>query len=170
MPRCAYCSTTVLFGGLTNEAGCFCSERCQESQRLLQQAERVPYQKVQQKMLALHQGACPKCGGPGPVDVHRAYRVCSGLFVTKWNDIPSVCCRRCATKSQLQAIGYSLTLGWWGLPWGIIVTPMQVWKNVKAIFRGPRKEKPSGELEKLVRVGMATRKPPEASKAPTPSA
>ncbi len=166
MALCAYCSTTVLFGGITSEAGFFCSERCQQSQRLFQQAERVPYQKVQQKMLALHQGACPKCGGPGPVDVHRAYRVCSGLFVTKWNDIPSVCCRRCATKSQLYAIGYSLTLGWWGLPWGIIVTPMQVWKNVKAICRGPKKGRPSAELEKLVRVGMATRKPQAASKPP----
>lgn len=166
MALCVYCSTTVIFGGVKDEAGFFCSERCKQSHELLQKAERVPYQKVQQKMRDLHQGACPQCGRPGPVDVHRSYWACSGLFVTKWNDIPVLCCRRCGRRSQVGAIFYSLALGWWGLPWGIIVTPMQIWKNVKAILHPPDKRRPSPELEKLVRVGMATRKPIDPGKTP----
>ena len=182
MAGCLYCSTTILFGGTTDKAGRFCGERCLQSYYLLQRAQSVPYRMVQQKMLAMHQGRCPMCGGRGPVDVHRAYRVASGLFVTKWTNIPKVCCRKCGRKSQLAAIGYCLALGWWGLPWGILVTPLQMARNLKAMLGGPRRSKPSAELERLVRVGLATRiaagklpdprahKPPSPSNSPPPAA
>jgi len=157
MAVCHYCSVTVLFGGVTEGGKLFCNDRCRQSAALLALAERAPYKQVQRKIAEFHQGRCPKCGGPGPVDVHYAYRVCSGLFKTDWSNTPHLCCRWCGTKAQLGALGYSLLLGWWGLPWGLILTPLQVVWNLKALFAGPRPLTPSKDLEKLVRVGLAAR-------------
>jgi len=36
-------------------------------------------------------------------------------------------------------------MGWWGIPWGIFITPVQLVKNVGEVMRGDRDE-PSDEL------------------------
>ncbi|HOK76416.1 MAG TPA: hypothetical protein PLW35_01700 [Verrucomicrobiota bacterium] len=126
-------------------------------------SEKVPYRLLIKKLDELHKGSCPKCGGAGPVDVHRSYRICSAIVVSRWTNIPEVCCRKCATKSQILGILYSLCLGWWSIPWGLILTPVQVFQNLRALFRGPPPGRPSVELEHVVRVGLAARIGQEAA-------
>lgn len=157
MVVCSYCSSTIVFGGIAAGGKIFCSERCRESATLLQLAQNIPYRLVVRKVKEFHKGPCPKCGGAGPVDVHRSYRICSAVLVSRWTSIPELSCRRCATKSQIKGILYSLCLGWWSLPWGIILTPVQAYRNVRALFGGPSGARPSVELEHLVRVGLVAR-------------
>ncbi|MCX8108380.1 MAG: hypothetical protein N3G20_06205 [Verrucomicrobiae bacterium] len=157
MAVCGYCSSTIIFGGITSAGKLYCSERCSESARLLRLSEKVPYKLVLRKLDELHRGPCPKCGGPGPVDVYRSYRICSALVVSRWTNVPEVCCRKCAAKNQIVGVLYSLCLGWWSIPWGIILTPVQIYRNLRALFHTPRLDRPSSELEHLVRVGLAAR-------------
>lgn len=157
MAVCAYCSNTIIFGGVSLEGKVFCGERCRESARLLSLSAKVPYRLLIRKLDELHKGSCPKCGGAGPVDVYRSYRICSAIVVSRWTNIPEVCCRKCATKSQIVGILYSLCLGWWSIPWGLILTPVQVFKNLRALFRGPPPGRPSIELEHVVLVGLAAK-------------
>lgn len=168
MAQCSYCSITVLFGAVEADGKVFCSERCRDSDRLLERARRVSFRQVVRKMNELHRCPCPKCRGPGPCDVHHSYKVWSFLLASKWVDLPQLSCRRCARKSQWEGLFASLLLGWWGVPWGVIITPLQVWRNVRALWGGPDLKRPSDELEKLVRVGLAGRQQAERANAPEP--
>jgi hypothetical protein len=46
-------------------------------------------------------------------------------------------------------------VGWWGIPWGLILTPIQVARNILGIFGGPDKSRPSDALRQSVRVTLA---------------
>lgn len=164
MAVCSYCSTTVLFGGQTVSGQFYCNDRCRESARLLQLADKVYPDQVQKKALAIHRRNCPQCGGPGPTDVHRVHRIRSALFRAKWDSTPLLCCRRCAHRAQWRGIGISLLLGWWNIPWGVFMTPVQIYRNLRGIFRGPSPQQPSLDLEKLACIGLAAR----VAKAPPP--
>ena len=59
-------------------------------------------------------------------------------------------------KSQLTGTFFSLFLGWWGFPWGLLVTPIQMGRNLLGIARPPEPSKPSAQLEKIVRMTMAS--------------
>jgi hypothetical protein len=48
---------------------------------------------------------------------------------------------------------FSLACGWWGVPWGPIVTIVQIVRNIVGKETDP--SKPSPQLEKLVRLRLA---------------
>jgi hypothetical protein len=58
-------------------------------------------------------------------------------------------------KAQLGDTLFSLVLGWWGFPWGLIMTPVQVSRNLAGMFRSSGENGPSPELERAVRITMA---------------
>ena len=137
MAKCAYCGTTIIFGGSRQGDLRFCNNECRNAGTLLNVSQQLPADIVREQMWAFHQGNCPKCGGRGPVDVHMSYRVWSALVVTSWSSRPHLSCRSCGVKSQLEDAAFSLVLGWWGFPWGLIATPIQVGRNLYAMSRGP---------------------------------
>jgi hypothetical protein len=155
MARCDNCGSTILFGGRQENGLRYCNDRCARSGALVAISQQIPVGVVEQQVWAVHQGRCPQCGGPGPADVHVSHRVWSALLLTSWNSRPRISCRACGVKGQLGAAAFSLLLGWWGLPWGLIMTPVQVGRNLAAMARPPDPTKPSGQLERTVRMVMA---------------
>ncbi len=155
MATCAYCGSTILFGGKKDGDLRFCNDSCYQKGFLVAVSNQVPDHLVQQHMQEVHMGNCPKCNGRGPIDVHTSYRVWSMFLVTSWNSIPQISCRSCGIKSQLTGIAFSGLLGWWGIPWGIIITPVQIVRNIAGIISGPDPLKPSPRLENLVRLNLA---------------
>ena len=65
------------------------------------------------------------------------------------------CCRRCGVKIRIRSLFSCGLLGWWGFPWGVLGTPIQLTRNFVGLFSGPRPEHPSAELENIVRVDLA---------------
>ena len=105
---------------------------------------------------ATRMGACPKCNKTGsPVDVYKAYRIWSALVLTSWSSQPEVSCKNCANKRQLGAILFCGAFGWWGFPWGIIDTPIQIIRNLTAMTARPKENSPL--LENHVRVVIGQR-------------
>jgi hypothetical protein len=155
MATCDYCGTTIIFGGARNGNLRFCNARCQQAGALLAISNKIPDTQVQESVWKVHQGACPKCGGSGPVDVHRSYRVWSAVFLTRWSSSQQLSCRPCGVKKQMADAAFSLVLGWWGFPWGLILTPIQVGRNLVGVARSPEATKPSPQLEKVLRIAMA---------------
>ena len=155
MAKCNYCGTTILFGGARDGELRYCNARCQQSGRLLAVSNQIPAAQIQEQLWKLHQGACPKCGGSGPVDVHKSYQVWSALVLTRWSSLVQVSCRSCGLKKQLADAGFSLLLGWWGFPWGLIVTPIQVGRNIWSATQPPEPTKPSPQLERALRLTIA---------------
>jgi hypothetical protein len=172
MATCAFCNSTILFGGASVGGRRFCNARCAERGTLLTMADQIPEHLVQQQLWSVHQGRCPKCTGPGPVDVHTSHRVVSMIVVTTWKSQPRVSCARCGHKAQAKDAAISLVAGWWGFPWGLIFTPIQISRNIAGMMKGPDPAKPSAQLEKMVRMSIAANaaaQPPAAAAAKKPA-
>src|SRR6266700_798156 len=146
MAKCDYCGTGILFGGTRQGQLRFCSARCQQMGFVSNVAVQLPQDIVDRELRELHQGNCPVCSGRGPVDVHTSHQVWSALVLTRWVSKPKLCCRSCGRKSQLGNMAFSLVCGWWGFPWGLILTPVQITRNVIGMFGGPNPSRPSPML------------------------
>jgi hypothetical protein len=154
MAQCGYCGTNILFGGVRAGEQRFCNERCHQSAYILSVSQNVPPHIIEGQLQEVFRGNCPKCNGPGPVDLHKVHRVWSALVLTSWSTSPRVCCRSCATKGQMGGALFSLFLGWWGFPWGIVLTPIQIGRNIAGMFGGPDSSQPSADLRKLIQVNL----------------
>lgn len=155
MASCAYCNTRILFGGKRDGELRYCNEKCQHQGRLSEAANQLSPADVKAHIFRVHRGNCPKCDGPGPVDVHTSYRVYSVVMMTSWSSRPLVACARCGTKQKIGDTVFSLFLGWWGLPWGILMTPVQLTRNLIAFGKTPDPETPSPALEQVLRSHLA---------------
>jgi hypothetical protein len=152
MATCAYCGTAILFGGVKDGTRRYCNSVCQH-QGILQRGAQtaVPEDVLTREVERVHKGTCPRCGGPGPVDVHDYHSVWSAIVVTRYVTKSMVCCQSCGKKAKLGAAGSSLVLGWWGFPFGLIITPFQIGRNLVGVFKPPDPMAPSDRLVDLVR-------------------
>ena len=155
MAKCGYCNSTILIGGVKDGEARFCNQQCQERGVLMAVSNQVPPEQVQEALRQVHQGLCPRCGGSGPIDVSIAHKVWSALVVTSWKSEPQVCCRSCGRKHQAFGLLSSAVVGWWGIPWGLIMTPVQIVRNLAGMFRSYDPYAPSPELENMVRLTIA---------------
>lgn len=155
MAACGACGTTILFGGVDHQGRRYCNAQCAQNGAMLQLAGQVPDAEAQLLASKIHATRCPKCGGAGPVDVHNAYQVWSALFMTSWKTVRQISCRRCAVKAQALHLVGSGVLGWWGFPWGLIMTPVQIARNIGAMSTPPSPARPSRDLIEHARLVIA---------------
>lgn len=153
MAQCSHCGTSILFGGIKDGSNRYCNADCQEQGKLLAVVNEMPDEFIVSQVEEARQSPCPKCDGPGPVDVHTHHYAVSIIFMTTWNSTPEVCCRTCATWSKLKGCVISFFFGWWGIPFGLIATPIQILRNFVGFFTSPA----PGELEKVVHMSLAAK-------------
>jgi hypothetical protein len=156
MAACDACGTTILFGGVKQGPLRFCNQQCAQRGLGLSVANQLPADLVEKQVRQVHQGNCPRCQGPGPVDIHTSHRVWSAIAMTRWSSHPVLCCRSCGTKAKLGSAVFSMSLGWWGFPFGLLLTPVQLGRNVIGLFGGPDPATPSPALERAVRLHLAS--------------
>lgn len=154
MAKCGYCGSTIVIGGVRNGAQRFCNNKCLQNAYILSVSRHVPSDVLEQKVEEIWRGNCPKCRAIGPIDVHKYHEIWSLLVLTRWASGQQVSCRSCATKRQLGALFFSLFCGWWGFPWGLVLTPVQISRNLAGMVRGPDSSRPSDALRKLVQVNL----------------
>jgi hypothetical protein len=155
MPTCSYCNETYWFGGIKDGNRHFCNEDCQAYGQLIDIAEQIPADTVANYIHSMRDGNCPVCGGPGPIEVYTSYRVWSALLLTNWSNRPRISCKKCATKAQLGGLAFSSVLGWWGFPWGLIMTPVQIIRNIGGMLSSKDTRAPSPQLVKLLKINLA---------------
>ena len=160
MAECEACGNRIVFGGVKQGQRTYSSTKCVKEAVWTDALKLVPNAEVEQAVKAIHEGACPKCHGPGPVDVHTSYKVYSILVMTRWSSQPIVACQSCARKQQLKHTLHSLVTGWWGFPFGLIFTPVQIVRNIGGLIgmAGPDPMTPSPALSRIVRLSLAARK------------
>jgi hypothetical protein len=144
-------------GGVRSAGHRFCNKKCLQNAHVLSASQNVPPDVLEKQLEEVWRGACPKCQGSGPVEVHKIYAVWSALVLTRWTNRQQVSCRSCATKSLLGNSLSSLAFGWWGFPWGLIMTPVQITRNVAGMCKKPDATRPSPELRKLVQVHLGSK-------------
>ena len=130
MARCSACNTFILFGGVRDEGSRYCSNDCYHRSQYLAIADQIDPQELKRIIAETHQGDCPQCEGKGPIEVHNSYRIWSALVLTQWSTRPQISCQSCATKARIGSTFFCVFLGWWGFPWGLIMTPIQILRNL----------------------------------------
>ena len=155
MAKCAYCGATLLFVKTRVGDFQFCNKDHAERGKLAMAAQQVPEELAAALAEQIRAGACPVCNGVGPVDVHASHTVWSAVFMTTWKSTPIVSCRKCGMKSQAIGLTTSLLFGWWGIPWGFLVTPVQVVRNAVALASDPSAQGPSPKLRQTARMRLA---------------
>jgi hypothetical protein len=163
MASCAACGQTILFGGVQESDLRFCNSICQSKAGAVRAASAVPETAAKALADQIRMGLCPLCKGPGPVDVHLSHWVWSAIAMTRWGSKQQLSCRRCAVKSQLGNLAFSGTLGWWGFPWGLVMTPVMVSRNLMAIFSSSERSEPSPRLVQVARMQLGAQARSQAS-------
>lgn len=154
MARCDCCETLILFGGVKKKGMTFCSDDCYQQVVLAQVADQIPHDVVAKYIKKTHRGPCPKCGGEGPNDVQFYYLVKSYIYLTTWQTKHQIGCHRCGIKSKLYGLFVSFIAGWWSAI-GLFVTPVQIFRNIKAMGAKIHSKRPTPMLETLVRIDLA---------------
>jgi hypothetical protein len=142
-------------GGVRDGELRFCNEKCQYNAYLQSVADQIPDHLVEQEVLRVHAGLCPLCQGSGPIEVHVAHKVYSVLLMTSWESQPFVCCKSCGVKKQSLGAAFSFFAGWWGFPWGLVMTPVQVIRNLVGVFKSGDSATPSDDLRRIVVASLA---------------
>jgi hypothetical protein len=146
----------ILMGGVRAGGQRFCNQKCYQNACVLRVTKNVPSDVLEREVEGVWRGNCPKCRGLGPVDVHKIHEVWSALVLTRWTTRSQVSCHSCAVKQQLGGAAFSFVFGWWGLPWGLILTPVQITRNLIGMSRGPDPARASDNLRKLVLVNLGS--------------
>ena len=154
MAKCGYCGSNILIGGVRAGDQRFCNNTCHRDAFILSVTKNVPAAVLERQIEEVWRGHCLKCQQPGPIDVHKFHEVWSALILTRWTTQAQVSCHACGVKRQLGGAAFSLCFGWWGFPWGLILTPVQITRNVVGMCRGPKSDRPSDELRKQVLVNL----------------
>lgn len=168
MKKCGYCGSTVIIGGVNAGGERFCNNKCASGGAILRLAQQVPPEVVDRQVEEVFHSNCPQCGGVGPVDVYKVHRVWSALVLTRWTTTTRICCRSCATKSQSGGAVFSLIFGWWGFPWGLVLTPVQIIRNILGIWCRADSSRPSEDLRRVVLVELGRKHLPQAQQQLAP--
>ncbi|AVO35282.1 hypothetical protein [Ottowia oryzae] len=157
MAKCDACGTTILFGGKRMGDQRYCNDTCAGQGVLLNRVRQIPDGDVVAFANQVHSGNCPKCSGQGPVDVRDSYQVWSAILFTRWKSTPHILCRRCGVKAQAGDLAISAVAGWWGFPWGLLMTPVQVGRNIWSMAVAHNPNQPSDALLRQARLILAQR-------------
>ncbi len=155
MRRCHACNFWIPLGGIRDGQYHYCCDVCVQDGPVFPRSLELPRADVRLKALQIHGGRCPHCQGPGPVELRKSYRIWSVVVLTHFSTRAQISCRRCGFKAQLRGLVSSTLLGWWGLPLGVLVTPVQIVRNLVAMAVVPDRQEPSAGLVRQASLQLA---------------
>ncbi|MDX2038715.1 MAG: hypothetical protein SFX72_18865 [Isosphaeraceae bacterium] len=158
MGKCDHCGEGILFGGVRTEGRRYCGAECASFDVVIRTAEALPDAEVEEWVREYRGGGCANCGRLEPIDIHESYRVHSLIVYTTWATKRVICCRSCARSELVKSAFFCFLFGWWGFPFGIIVTPVQLFRNLIRLtgIGMPDPEVPSAALIRSVRLDAAS--------------
>lgn len=138
MKTCAYCGSTIILGGAKEGDLRFCNESCHTNGIAQIGVNEISDEEVLPLALSIFHGKCPICHKHnGNVEMHKIYKIYSFILLTQWKTKPFLSCIGCGKIEQAKALVSNLLFGWWGVPWGILGTPVVIVKNVKVLISSP---------------------------------
>jgi hypothetical protein len=156
MATCASCGNSILWGGVRQNGRRYCGPKCCSRDEFGRFAARIPEQAVRHAVQEIRNGPCPVCSRRGgDIELRKSYRAISYVIMTSWGAFPLISCPSCHRKKVLGNFILTLLFGWWGFPWGLIMTPVQLVRNLSALSTDTKTSEPSQDLCSAVRVMMA---------------
>lgn len=99
-------------------------------------------------------GCSRVCNSGVPCDVYFNHTCTSFVFDLSWKDTSRVSCRRCGIRQIPGGIAWTMFFGWWHL-FRFVAAPWQMLNGFKELRSQPNKDRPSGELEKMIKLDLA---------------
>jgi hypothetical protein len=156
MATCASCGNSILWGGVNQSGRRYCGPKCCSQDELGRLASSIPEQAVKIEAKKIRNGLCPVCSRRGEeIELRKSYKAISYLIMTSWGAYPIISCSSCHRKKVFGHFLLTFFFGWWGLPWGLIITPVQLIRNICAFATDTKTSEPSKELCSAVRIMMA---------------
>jgi hypothetical protein len=156
MASCATCGNSILWGGVRQNGKRYCGQKCCSNDELGRLAARIPEQAVKLAAKQIRNGPCPVCSRRGGgIELRKSYTAISYVIMTSWGSYPIISCSSCHRRKVLGDFILTLLFGWWGFPWGMIMTPVQLFRNISAFSTDTNTSEPSQELCSAVRAMMA---------------
>ena len=93
------------------------------------------------------------------------YQYCVSIIVMTFRRSSDICFIKPGESAVTRGLPWTLltlVAGWWGIPWGLVFTPIQIARNLYGIAHPPDPAKPSARFEQMVRMNIAA----EASRQP----
>jgi len=132
MAKCAHCQMPVRFGGFPVEGLLFCGVGCYRDFSIECLLSQVPDEILERDVVESFYGPCPVCGGEGPNDLFKSYRIWSFIVLTRTVTRQRISCIDCARSRCRRDTLLALLFGWWSLPLGVIRTIVQIARNASA--------------------------------------
>jgi len=156
MGPCYTCKKTVAFGGIKDSGFRFCSKDCySQKARFIQELASIPDSSTKAEAGNIKSGACGTCRQKGNVEFHKSVFVWSAILVTSTKENAFIGCTSCARKKQLLDTLGTAVLGWWGFPFGLIMTPLAVSINIFQMIKSGSRKEPSEALMQYARERLA---------------
>ena len=100
---------------------------------VIAQNKEYSFEEISEHSELLRDLPCPICGSTNDkLNGTVSHTVKSFLVFTTYEAEPHVACPNCLTKKNNSAILSTALLGWWGIPWGLLKTPVYIYRNLKA--------------------------------------
>ncbi|TWU59281.1 WD domain, G-beta repeat [Rubripirellula tenax] len=154
MPYCGACNSFILGGGKSEGGKRYCNAKCLEVGRTINYVGDIPDDIISKRAWQMRDAACARCGGPGPLDFHGGQQVISVIILTWTTDATVFGCHRCGKNAAIKATVTTLFAGWWGFPWGLIMTPIVLVTNTVALLQSTPPG-PSARLLDAAKMDMA---------------
>lgn len=155
MARCSHCNKWIV-RGIREGQQRFCRTRCLE-QALCGLVEDVDDDWLADLVNQQRSRICPLCRKRTPCDIYVQHTATSFVIHFSWKDSPVICCRRCGIGHVCVGIVWTLLLGWWHFPLGIIITFWQAGNGVRELLSLPSAGEPSPALTTMVKLELARR-------------
>ncbi len=154
MARCDRCGQIIVAGAMRHGDGAYCGERClQKFVAAALSLAQVSDEEVARRAREVFDGLCPRCMGPGPVDVRTSHIAWGALILSGTSSSPVICCRSCGVRRQMAGLAATFVAGWWSIPWGLINAPVQIARNIGDMMR--KQTEPTPELIAAIRLELA---------------
>jgi hypothetical protein len=100
--------------------------------RVITQAKKYPNAQLEIYAEELRKIPCPICSLTcKKLNGTIAYTVKSFLLFTSFGKRTVIACPECLDNENNNSITSTMLLGWWGLPWGLLKTPIYIYRNIK---------------------------------------
>ena len=75
MAKCNYCGASILIGSCKHDGFEYCNKDHLEKGIYIELSKKIEKNDVEKLVNEIHNGLCPKCKGPGPIDVYTCYDI-----------------------------------------------------------------------------------------------
>lgn len=154
--ECDYCGKSARYSKVIDGEQRFCSEFCLRDARLMEVSEDLTEQEIIKHAQEIRNDVCPSCKKRnGIVEVRKYYRIWSVLVFSRWTEHTHVCCKSCGVKKNLNSISFCFFFGWWGFPWGVLMTPVKIVSNMVEALKRDSDSNASEPLVRAARLNLA---------------